>query len=106
MKKTALLLLLIAATAFLFVQCKQDTEESAAETDQKTEEAVIEEPAPEPIKIGISKIITHPALDAVEQGVQDVVNASDYEATFDLQNANGDSSTAASIAQKFRSDNV
>lgn len=60
----------------------------------------------ESIKIGISKITTHPALDAVEEGIQDVVNDSDYEATFDLQNANGDSSTAASIAQKFRSDRV
>jgi putative ABC transport system substrate-binding protein len=52
--------------------------------------------------IGISKIVAHPALDALEKGVQDGVKLSFPDAKFDLQNANGEVSTAASIAQKFK----
>ncbi len=54
------------------------------------------------ILIGISKIVAHPALDSLEKGVMDVVKLSYPEARFDLQNANGEVSTAASIAQKFK----
>lgn len=56
--------------------------------------------------IGISKIVAHPALDALEKGVMDVVKLSFPDAKFDLQNANGEISTAASIAQKFKSEKV
>ena len=56
--------------------------------------------------IGISKIVAHPALDALEQGVQDGVRETFPKAKFDLQNANGEISTAASIAQKFKAQNV
>ena len=58
------------------------------------------------ILIGISKIVAHPALDAAEQGIQDELAALGYEAEYDLQNANGEVSTAASIANKFKSENV
>lgn len=58
------------------------------------------------IKIGISKIVAHPALDAVEQGVVDGVRAAGIEAEFDLQNANGDTNTAAQIAAQFKNQNV
>lgn len=58
----------------------------------------------EPIKIGISKMVSHPALDAIEQGIQDVINKSGYEVVFDLQNSNGEMSTAIGIAQLFKSD--
>ncbi len=56
--------------------------------------------------IGISKIVSHPALDALEKGVMDVVKLSWPDAKFDLQNANGEISTAASIAQKFKAEKV
>lgn len=59
-----------------------------------------------PVLIGISKIVSHPALDAVVQGVQDELKAAKVNATFDIQNANGDISTAASIANKFQSERV
>jgi len=62
--------------------------------------------AQEDVFIGISKIVAHPALDALEQGVQDGVKEKFPNARFDLQNANGEMSTAASIAQKFKSDKV
>ena len=61
---------------------------------------------PKKILIGISKIVSHPALDAVVKGVQDELAASKMNATFDVQNANGDISTAASIANKFQSEKV
>ncbi|WP_319407821.1 ABC transporter substrate-binding protein [uncultured Desulfosarcina sp.] len=67
-------------------------------------------PAPvagsDPILIGISKIVAHPALDAIEKGIQEVVKAQYPDARFDPQNANGEMSTASSIAQKFKSENV
>ena len=61
---------------------------------------------PKKVSIGISKIVSHPALDAVVKGVQDEIQASKINATFDIQNANGDISTAASIANKFQSQKV
>ncbi len=61
----------------------------------------------EKVIIGISKIVSHPALDAVEKGIQDELKEEGYNnLTFDLQNANGEISTAASIAQKFKADQV
>ncbi|MBJ6799652.1 ABC transporter substrate-binding protein [Geomonas propionica] len=59
-----------------------------------------------PVTIGISKIVSHPALDAVVKGIQDELKDSKINATFDVQNANGDINTAASIANKFQSQKV
>jgi putative ABC transport system substrate-binding protein len=57
-------------------------------------------------KIGISQIVTHPALDATVKGFKDALAAAGYtNVTYDLQNAEGDMSTTASIAQKFAGDN-
>jgi putative ABC transport system substrate-binding protein len=68
------------------------------------------QPAAEPegqITIGISKIIAHPALDAIEQGIMDgLAELGRENIAYDLQNANGDIPTANSIAQKFRADRV
>lgn len=58
------------------------------------------------IRIGVSKIVTHPALDAIEQGMMDYLAEEGFTITYDSQSANGDISTAASIAQKFKSDRV
>lgn len=63
--------------------------------------------AEDTIKIGISKIVAHPALDAVEQAIQDELAEQGYtDVMYDLQNANGDMNSAASIASKFKSDKV
>lgn len=56
--------------------------------------------------IGVSKIVSHPALDAVEQGLMDELGDRGYEYEYDLQNANGDMTTATSIANKFKNDRV
>ena len=58
------------------------------------------------VRIGIAKIVQHEALDACEQGILDALGRRGINATFDLQNANGDLTTAAQIANKFRSDRV
>lgn len=56
------------------------------------------------ITVGIGVIIAHPALDAVVLGVTDRIKESNKNIKFDIQNANGDINTAASIANKFKSD--
>ncbi|MBN1697369.1 MAG: ABC transporter substrate-binding protein [Spirochaetales bacterium] len=56
--------------------------------------------------IGISKIVAHPALDAVEQGIQDELADLGYEFQYDLQNANGDANAAKTIATKFMANRV
>ena len=57
------------------------------------------------ILIGVSKLLSHAALDAVEAGMQDYLATTDMQVRYDFQNANGDISTAASIAQQFDSEN-
>ncbi len=57
-------------------------------------------------KIGISKFLAHAALDASEQGFMDYLNSTDLNVQFDRQNAQGDISTTATIAQKFKDDGV
>ena len=57
------------------------------------------------ILIGVSKLLSHAALDAVETGMQDYLSGTDIKVRYDFQNANGDISTAASIAQQFDSEN-
>ena len=54
------------------------------------------------IKIGIAKIIQHPALDDIEKGVMDVIKENKINAVFDLQNANGDPNTAVQIANQYK----
>ncbi|TVR91008.1 MAG: ABC transporter substrate-binding protein [Spirochaetaceae bacterium] len=80
------IVVLMVALGFAVSSCAQETAESNV--------------------IGISKIVSHPALDAVEQGIQDELAALGYEFSYDLQNANGEMTSAASIANKFRSDRV
>jgi putative ABC transport system substrate-binding protein len=61
---------------------------------------------PKKVLIGVSKIVSHPALDAVVKGLQDELAAAKVNAEYDLQNANGDINAAASIATKFQSEKV
>lgn len=60
-------------------------------------------------KVSITQIVEHPALDAVRKGVLDVLNENNYEQgknlTWDYQNAQGNTATAAQIAKKFAGDN-
>lgn len=56
-------------------------------------------------EIGISKMVSHPALDSIEQGIMDYLNGTGMQFNFDLQNCNAEIATAIAIAQKFKSDN-
>jgi putative ABC transport system substrate-binding protein len=68
------------------------------------------EPDSKVYKIGISQIVTHPALDATRQGVIDGMAQAGYtegdNVEFDYQTSEGDPSLVASIAQKFVADGV
>lgn len=91
MKKRTLILALLIVTLALMNGYSQPNSESVS---------------PETITIGVSKIVQHPALDAIEQGMKDYLEEQGYEIRYDSQNANGDISTASQIAQKFKADNV
>ena len=56
---------------------------------------------PEAVRIGISKLMAHPALDSIEKGVIDYLAENGLDADIETQNANGDISTAVSITQVF-----
>jgi putative ABC transport system substrate-binding protein len=57
--------------------------------------------------VGISKIVDHPALNAVEKGIMDELRESGKsDLVFDFQNAAGDMGSAKRIALKFNSDKV
>ena len=63
-----------------------------------------------PIKIGITQIVEHPALNAVRDAVVDTVTSAGYErgknVKFLLKNAQGDMNNAISIAQTFKAEGV
>lgn len=85
MKKLALLLLMVSVIiAGAFAAGSQETADDGT------------------ITVGISKLMSHPALDAAEQGCMDYLNSTGLPVVFQQQNANGDVSTAASIAQQFK----
>lgn len=84
MKKICILTLLLLP-ALLFAQPAKETN-------------------PETVSIGISKMVAHPALDAIEQGIIDYLDSTGIKATYDLQNCNAEIATAIAIAQKFKSD--
>ena len=59
-------------------------------------------------KIGICQIVEHPALDAATQGFEDALKEKlgEDKVTFDVQNAQGEQPTAATICNGFVSANV
>lgn len=63
-----------------------------------------------PIKIGISQIVDHPALNAARQGIIDVLTEAGYvegkDVVYVLGNAQGDFTVAISIAQNFLAQKV
>ncbi|MHB9145578.1 MAG: ABC transporter substrate-binding protein [Symbiobacteriia bacterium] len=61
---------------------------------------------PRQIRISMTQIVEHPALDAARKGFQDALAAAGFtdNVKFDFQNAQGDLATAQAIAQKFAAD--
>jgi putative ABC transport system substrate-binding protein len=94
----ALILVLVVAGVVAGCGADSDTESSPSASADATSQA---------FTIGISQIVTHPALDATVQGFQDALAEAGFtNVTYDLQNAEGDMATTASIAQKFAGDDL
>jgi len=93
-----LALILVLVVAGVVAGCGSDEADTSASPSADTTQA---------FTIGISQIVTHPALDATVQGFQDALEEAGYSnVTYDLQNAEGDMATTASIAQKFAGDDL
>ena len=58
------------------------------------------------VKIGVSVIVTHPALEADQKGFEQALKDAGIDAKYDYQNAQGDMSNAQAIARKFKGDNL
>lgn len=99
-------LLIGAATALALTACAGTTGpgESTPTAASPTAEG---QAAPESISVGIATIVSHPALDAAQQGFIDALAEAGYvegeNVEFDLQNAQGDQSTLTNIANTFAS---
>lgn len=52
-------------------------------------------------KIGVNQLVQHPALDATVAGFQKAFDEAGINVEWDVQNANGEQSTAQTIAQSF-----
>jgi putative ABC transport system substrate-binding protein len=57
-------------------------------------------------KIGVTVIVSHPALEADQQGFEKAIAEAGLEAEYDYQNAQGDMANATTIAQKFKNDEL
>lgn len=55
-------------------------------------------------KIGVTVIVSHPALEADQKGFEKAIADAGLEAEYDYQNAQGDMANATTIAQKFKND--
>jgi len=57
-------------------------------------------------KIGVTVIVSHPALEADQKGFEKAIKEAGIEVEYDYQNAQGEMSNAQAIAQKFADDKV
>jgi putative ABC transport system substrate-binding protein len=90
----------MAAAALVLTGCSSDSGDD-------TGSSAASEAASQEYKVGITQIVSHPALDAAVEGFQEGLADKGYtNVTYDVQNAQGDTATAASIAQKFANDGL
>ena len=57
-------------------------------------------------KIGVTQIVSHPALDADQKGFEKALKDAGLDVQYDHQNAQGDMSNAQAIARKFKGDDL
>jgi len=57
-------------------------------------------------KIGVTVIVSHPALQADQDGFEKAIADAGLDAEYDYQNAQGDMANATTIAQKFKNDDL
>lgn len=93
-----------AALALALSGCSSSDSSSASDT------ATEETQATQTFKVGIVQLVQHEALDAATKGFRDklteLLEADGYAVEFDEQNAGGDSTNAATIANGFVADEV
>ena len=94
--------LLCIMVLFSLISCGNKEENKEAET--KTETAQTE--GAKKYKIGITQIVSHPALDQSREGFKDALKEAGLDVEYDEQNAQGDITIANTIANKFVTDKV
>ena len=95
MKRIIIPVFLILSAVLALAVFAQGTKEEIPATFDANEEIV---------KIGISKLMPHPALDAIEQGIKDYLGTTGRNISYDVQNANGEIASASQIAQLFKNE--
>lgn len=98
MKRPVRLLGALAASALLLAGCGSgggDADPAADGTGAA---------AGETVEIGITQIVSHASLDAAREGFKRALEENGIDANYDEQNAQGDQTTATSIANTFASD--
>lgn len=100
MKRQVLAGIALAATGMLALSgCSQDSGSTDNGGNEPTETTVS-------YSIGINQLVQHGALDAATEGFQQAFADAGLDVDFDVQNANGEQSTAVTIAQGFAGKNL
>lgn len=90
----------IVAIALLLSACGQSEPDQSAQPAQPNDDQMV--------KLGITQIVEHPALDQVRKGIVDALAANGYQEgkglSIDWKSAQGSFDTAMSIAQKYVGD--
>ena len=94
--------LLCIMVLFSLISC--GNKEEKKETETKTETAQTE--GAKKYKVGITQIVSHPALDQSREGFKDALKEAGLDVEYDEQNAQGDITIANTIANKFVTDKV
>ena len=90
--------LILLAMAFSFTGCGNSPTDESSSNSPVTEEKTY--------NIGICQLVQHDALDAATKGFQDALTESlGDKVSFDVQNAQGDSPTCATIVNQFVANN-
>lgn len=93
---------LLAGSALALVGCSAPAPAPAPTTAAPTTAApTTAAPVDKEFKIGITQIVEHPSLDAAREGFKKALADAGVKATFDEKNAQGDQTTATSIANTF-----
>lgn len=99
MKKVFLVMSLCLFAVFITAGCKKNQNADNGQQGENSNKVVT---------IGVAKLLPHPALDAVENGITEELKEKgmDKKVKFTFQNANAEPSIANTIASKFKTNNV
>ena len=95
------LVLLVVLLGSLIYNTVQKSSQKATNTQQAAQTTTQDKN----VKLGVLQLLSHPALDAIYQGIQDELAKEGYEVgknlEIDFQNAQGDQSNLASMSEKL-----